>query len=327
MKLCWDNIENIRLTKKGNFRDMVKKRTLYLKICKQCGEEFIGRKNAKYCFENCMGKDRLNKSRSIETKRKISISLKGRPGRKHTEETKQKISKANKGENNYWYGKTFSKEHKRKIGKSGIGKKHAEETKQKISKANKGENGSNWKGGYYSKGIPLYDTYAHQIEWCEEVRRNKEDLNILEVRCFKCNEWYIPTLNNMNDRIQCLKGNYKGECKFYCSDQCKNSCSIFHKSPETLMKEDAVRSGRLPWLELTREVQPELRSMVLERDEHKCVKCGNTNDLQCHHIYPVNIEPLLSADVDNCITLCKDCHLEVHKKDGCEFNQLKLEMC
>jgi len=51
------------------------------------------------------------------------------------------------------------------------------ETKKKIS----GKNSYLWKGGY--KNIPLYDTYAHQIEWCEKVRRSKEDENILEVKC------------------------------------------------------------------------------------------------------------------------------------------------
>ena len=38
-------------------------------------------------------------------------------------------------------------------------------------------------------------------------------------------------------------------------------------------------------------------------------------------------EPLLSADIDNCITLCYDCHKKVHQKDGCKYPQLKLEEC
>ena len=220
--------------------------------------------------------------------------------------------------------------------KTMLGKKHSEETKAKIGRSGKdnpmygktGIESPTWKGGYRQKGVAFYDTFAPQLELYEEVRRNEQDPNVLEVKCFKCKEWYIPTLNNVKHKIQYLKGAEKySENNFYCSNECKNSCSIFHKSPETLMKEDAVRAGRLPWLELTREVQPELRSMVLERDGNKCVKCESTNDLQCHHILPVNIEPLLSADVDNCITLCKECHIEVHKKDGCGYNQLKVEEC
>lgn len=34
-------------------------------------------------------------------------------------------------------------------------------------------------------------------------------------------------------------------------------------------------------------------------------------------------EPLESADIDKCITLCKNCHIKVHKKDGCGYNDFK----
>lgn len=198
--------------------------------------------------------------------------------------------------------------------------------KEKISKSLKG-NINGWKGCYRKKGLASYDTYAPQLKWAEEVRRNQEDQNVLEVKCFKCDEWFIPSYNSVSNKVLYLKGKRNTEQHFYCSDVCKHSCSVYHKSPEILMKEDAVRSGRLPWLELTREIQPELRKIVLERDNNECQKCGEINNLQCHHILPVNIEPLLSADIDNCMTLCKKCHIEAHQKDGCGYNQLHIEEC
>jgi len=33
--------------------------------------------------------------------------------------------------------------------------------------------------------------------------------------------------------------------------------------------------------------------------------------------------PLESADLDNCVTLCKNCHKEVHGKEGCKYNELR----
>jgi 5-methylcytosine-specific restriction endonuclease McrA len=64
--------------------------------------------------------------------------------------------------------------------------------------------------------------------------------------------------------------------------------------------------------------------LVLERDGYKCVKCGSEEPLHCHHIYPVSTNPLESTDIDNCITLCIDCHKKVHQKDGCQYNQLNI---
>ena len=345
MKLCWDNIENVRLNKKGDFYDIMKKRIFHLKICEKCGDAYLGTKQNKACSVSCASK----RKHSEETKRKMSENRKGENnpfyGKHHSEETKKKIVESLgdqvKGENNPFYGKHHSEETKRSLsenmkgrylGKNNpfYGKHHSEESKKKqIMKRLNLHNIEDVKKLYYQDNIPVYNTYAPQLEWCEEVRRNKEDPNILEVRCFRCDEWYIPSLHNTNNRIRYVKGNSKWESHFYCSKECKNSCSIFNKHINTIMKEDAVRAGRLPWLELGREVQSELRQMVLERDEYKCAKCGDSNNLQCHHILPVSIEPLLSADIDNCITLCKECHVKVHKEiDGCGYNQLRnIEEC
>jgi 5-methylcytosine-specific restriction endonuclease McrA len=66
--------------------------------------------------------------------------------------------------------------------------------------------------------------------------------------------------------------------------------------------------------------------LVLERDKWKCQKCGKTTDeveLHCHHILPINESPIESADVSNCITLCKYYHKEVHTTPGCGVGELK----
>jgi len=94
------------------------------------------------------------------------------------------------------------------------------------------------------------------------------------------------------------------------------------------MKEDSIRSGNINFMELNREVQPDLRKSVLKRDGYKCKKCGTSDKpLHCHHIYPITQEPLLSADIDCCITLCNICHKNIHSISGCRYNELKMEMC
>jgi hypothetical protein len=308
MKLCWDNIENIRLTKNGNFRDIVKKKTRHYHICKYCKEEFFGSEKSIYCSYSCSSKDQwedpTNSFNSPETKSKISKSVK-----------------------KLWEDEEYRKVHSEKIKdlyKDVNSAYNTPEYKQKLSEARKGEKNGSWRGGVTEKKISLYDTYAPKLEWCEEVRRNADNPDILEVRCTHCGKWYIPNSNNVYNRLLSLNGYQNGENRFYCSEGCKKACPLFAKTPETLMKEDAVRAGRLSWLKMDREVQHELRQMVLERDNYTCRKCGATDKpLHCHHILPVAVEPLLSADVDNCITLCIDCHKEAHKQDGCRTGQLR----
>ena len=78
----------------------------------------------------------------------------------------------------------------------------------------------------------------------------------------------------------------------------------------------------------SREVQPELRQLVFKRDNYTCQKCNTHRDnldigIHCHHIEGILWEPLQSADMDMCITLCEDCHKEVHGIDGCGYYEMR----
>jgi len=54
MKLCWDNIENIKLTRGGNLYNTENKRTFYIKTCEGCNEEFIAtRRESRFCCNSC----------------------------------------------------------------------------------------------------------------------------------------------------------------------------------------------------------------------------------------------------------------------------------
>lgn len=68
--------------------------------------------------------------------------------------------------------------------------------------------------------------------------------------------------------------------------------------------------------------------MVFERDNYTCKKCNIHKDdlkvgIHCHHKEGILWEPLQSADIDMCITLCESCHKKVHKIDGCGYIDLK----
>lgn len=64
-----------------------------------------------------------------------------------------------------------------------------------------------------------------------------------------------------------------------------------------------------------------LRKYALKRDSFTCQECGATDNLQVHHIKPKKYHPELSNNLDNLITLCKNCHLKAHGKGGKKYKK------
>lgn len=66
-----------------------------------------------------------------------------------------------------------------------------------------------------------------------------------------------------------------------------------------------------------RKRQIELKPYVLHKDNFKCVKCGSNENLHTHHIRPVSKGG--KSTLDNLITLCEDCHREIHKTKNKQY--------
>lgn len=61
-----------------------------------------------------------------------------------------------------------------------------------------------------------------------------------------------------------------------------------------------------------------VRDYVLKRDNYLCVICGCPAEEVHHktHLSPSNIEDQsISLNPENLISLCRDCHFEIHKAD------------
>ena len=67
-------------------------------------------------------------------------------------------------------------------------------------------------------------------------------------------------------------------------------------------------------------VTKETYDKVIERDGYKCRLCGATQNLQLHHIYGRGKD--LTNDINNCIMLCRHCHLEVVHKNQKKYRPL-----
>lgn len=171
--------------------------------------------------------------------------------------------------------------------------------KEKVSKRNK----------KYNKKSAKFDTFAHQLDWSQEVRRDPSNKELMQVRCKEsgCNKWFNPTNLEVIRRLQAIKGQMEGDGNLYCSDQCKLRCIIYGQK---LYPKNYEYDHR-------REVQRDLAKLVLERDEYKCQRCWSEYNLECHHFEGMHQNPIESADIDMCITLCRECHNKAHEDIGC----------
>jgi hypothetical protein len=75
--------------------------------------------------------------------------------------------------------------------------------------------------------------------------------------------------------------------------------------------------GGKPWKRFTDPRYVAWRTAVLERDAYICQHCHRTcnkneRGLAAHHIKPYATHPELRYDVANGITLCRQCHLQLH---------------
>lgn len=55
---------------------------------------------------------------------------------------------------------------------------------------------------------------------------------------------------------------------------------------------------------------------VIRRYKNTCYKCSSKDDIEVHHIKPVNKYPELVFEVNNGMCLCYKCHRELHQRIG-----------
>jgi len=112
----------------------------------------------------------------------------------------------------------------------------------------------------------------------------------------------VVTLINDQQFYQYNKGNFKLKVNCYSLDLSK----IIRLRHSLIIAIDRKRSSR--WI-----LQLWSR-FIRERDLHRCVSCSSTNGLQAHHIVRKTLYPWGAFDTGNGITLCHQCHRNIHEK-------------
>jgi hypothetical protein len=69
------------------------------------------------------------------------------------------------------------------------------------------------------------------------------------------------------------------------------------------------------------------KTEVLIRDSHRCQSCGNTTHLHVHHI---TYKRLGNENIDDLVTVCRQCHKELHDyygKNAVNYPLLRSKTC
>lgn len=104
---------------------------------------------------------------------------------------------------------------------------------------------------------------------------------------------------------------------------CDTLVYFFHKNSTGLCAKHAIIKSYHPDLSLDElgsfvsfnDDRVKLRKWgkeIKKRDNLMCQICYTSNNLHAHHIKPKSLFPDLAYDIDNGITLCDNCHYEVH---------------
>jgi hypothetical protein len=91
-------------------------------------------------------------------------------------------------------------------------------------------------------------------------------------------------------------------------------------NPETREVETTSKNSKFTWEKVDKDYRATLeyktwRTSVFKRDLYTCQACNQVGGrLEAHHIKPFNKYKKLRFVVENGLTLCRPCHLNVHRK-------------
>jgi hypothetical protein len=163
-----------------------------------------------------------------------------------------------------------------------------------------------------------YYKRKHPLLFKTDVIKENENKQI-EAKCKTCGNFFVVERSQLNERIRAIENDVGfAENNLYCSEECKMSCSVYRK------RSDPFRDEELTY---TQEEINLWRQQVLKQDNYICQKCGSKENLHCHHIIPVKIEPFFALDPDNGIVLCQECHYKYGHKDQCSTGTLANMIC
>jgi hypothetical protein len=138
----------------------------------------------------------------------------------------------------------------------------------------------------------------------------------INVSCKRCGKLFIPSRNQINNRIKAYAGKLRGEQNFYCSDKCKSECPIYGARSRSKGSSSEENNRNAAMVNSRRCKTKELKQLQCDRyGSSYCEKCGDTIDVELHHTVMISDNPKMASNPAGHMLLCYGCHLEIH--NGC----------
>ena len=101
----------------------------------------------------------------------------------------------------------------------------------------------------------------------------------------------------------------------FCSYDCHNAWQSKYRVYPKGNKNPNWKGGITPLVRALRASKEysTWRHKVFSRDGFKCVICGHVGaPLHAHHVVPISVDFSKALEIDNGVTMCKDCHQKQH---------------
>ena len=164
----------------------------------------------------------------------------------------------------------------------------------------------------------------------EEIMDDPDGYGIL-VRCkhSDCNEWFSPSISQIRSRLCAIENPISStigtENNFYCSKECKNSCSLYrtHSDP---FKDTESKFTQAELNIFSEEVKFRQRE---EFGYNFCEygNCETPGPYHAHHERPKSVEWIFGLDPDNGVIFCSEHHYSIGHSGECSTGSLANKIC
>ncbi len=177
--------------------------------------------------------------------------------------------------------------------------------RKKQSNTIKGKGNPNWKGGRITKacircGSPFFvHPSTENREHCSLACANRDTAE-------KQRGIVNPLKIQRGAKNGCWRGGPIGHKCAWCGKEFETKRCAFGECCSRSCAAKFQYSGAKQYSD--GKLLSEWREAILNKDKHICKRCGDTSNLEVHHIKPYASYPELRYVVGNGITLCRSCH-------------------